>query len=105
MPVKRHLVQSIKSSEVSDWLEAGAKQEGIDRWRQHKLLVTPGPHIREGVSTPGIMMRRAHGAFPAAISGIYFFGLKAAVVMISSTSKRDYNVRAVIQRLKAGRQR
>ena len=64
----------------------------------YKLLVTPGPHIRGRVSTPGIMRDVLIALLPAAISGIYFFGLKAAVVIISSIASAVI-CEAVIQRL------
>jgi len=50
----------------------------------YKFLVTPGPHIRGMISTPRIMFDVLIALLPAAISGIYFFGLQAVIVIISS---------------------
>ncbi|HAN87410.1 MAG TPA: Na+-transporting NADH:ubiquinone oxidoreductase subunit D [Firmicutes bacterium] len=51
-----------------------------------KLQVAPAPHIRSGASTPVIMRDVVIALMPAAISGVYFFGLRAAVSIVCSVA-------------------
>ena len=46
------------------------------------FLASSSPHIRSGASTPGIMRDVVIALMPALAAGIYFFGLKALLVIV-----------------------
>lgn len=49
---------------------------------QNELLASSSPHIRSKVSTPGIMRDVVIALLPAMAAGIYFFRLKAFLVIV-----------------------
>ncbi len=51
---------------------------------EQKLIVSPTPHIKSGESTPGIMWLVSLSLLPAALGGVYFFGLKTIPLFISA---------------------
>ena len=44
---------------------------------ENKLIVTPSPHVKDGVSTSSIMMNVAAAMVPAAIAATLIFGVRA----------------------------
>lgn len=49
-----------------------------------KLIVSPPPHIKSGENTPRIMRLVSLSLLPAALGGVYFFGLKTIPLFISA---------------------
>lgn len=49
-----------------------------------KLIVSPPPHLKSGENTPVIMWAVSLSLLPAAIGGIYFFGLNTIPLFISA---------------------
>ena len=46
------------------------------------LTVSPSPHMKDTVTTPVIMRRVLIALAPAALWGVYSFGLRAAAILI-----------------------
>lgn len=49
-----------------------------------KLLVASSPHIHEKETTPGIMLHVILALLPATVAAVYFFGLKALAIILTS---------------------
>ena len=49
-----------------------------------KLLVSSSPHIRSEITTQKLMLDVIIALIPAAIGGIWFFGIRAAILIITS---------------------
>jgi electron transport complex protein RnfD len=47
-----------------------------------KLAVTPSPHLRDGLDIKGVMYAVVIALVPAAAGAVYFFGLRALVIII-----------------------
>lgn len=53
---------------------------------QEKLfIVTPSPHVRDTESVPHIMHQVVLALLPAVLAAVYFFGLRAVMVLLVST--------------------
>jgi len=68
---------------------------------ENKLIVSSSPHIRGKASTQRIMLDVIIALLPAAIFGIYFFGLKAALVIlvtVISCVASEYLTRVILKR-------
>ena len=48
-----------------------------------KLIVTPAPHLRGNINTPGLMRDVVIALLPACVAGVYFFGVPALISLIS----------------------
>ena len=48
---------------------------------EKNLLVSASPHIRDNITTRRIMLDVVIALMPATLSGIYFFGYKAALLI------------------------
>ncbi len=53
---------------------------------ENKLIVTPSPHVKDGVSTSSIMMNVAAAMVPAAIAATLIFGVRALVLVLVSVA-------------------
>ncbi|MBS7298045.1 MAG: RnfABCDGE type electron transport complex subunit D [Eubacteriales bacterium] len=51
---------------------------------EHKLLVSSSPHIHQNESIASIMLDVIIALIPASLMGVYYFGYKAAVVIITA---------------------
>jgi electron transport complex protein RnfD len=47
-----------------------------------RLAVSPSPHIRDGIDIKGVMYAVVISLIPAAVGSVYFFGLRALVIII-----------------------
>ncbi|NLI57412.1 MAG: RnfABCDGE type electron transport complex subunit D [Clostridium sp.] len=68
---------------------------------ENKFVVSSSPHIRDNVNTKKIMLDVIIALLPAAIAGIYFFGLRALAVIlvtISSCVISEYLARKAMKR-------
>ena len=48
-----------------------------------KLIVTPAPHLRGNIDTPGLMRDVVIALLPACVAGLYFFGVPALISLVS----------------------
>jgi len=67
----------------------------------NSFVVSSSPHLRNSASTSGIMRDVIIALLPAAVAGIYFFGLKALLVImvtILSSVISEYIARRVMKR-------
>jgi electron transport complex protein RnfD len=46
------------------------------------LTVTPSPHIRDGIDIKSVMYAVVVSLVPAAAGAVYFFGLRALVIIV-----------------------
>ncbi len=51
---------------------------------EHKLLITPSPHIKSAKTVRGIMLDVVIALIPASIAGVFLFGLRALCVILAS---------------------
>ena len=68
---------------------------------ENKFVVSSSPHIRDNVNTKKIMLDVIIALLPAALAGVYFFGLRALAVIlvtISSCVISEYIARKAMKR-------
>ncbi|MFH1312979.1 MAG: RnfABCDGE type electron transport complex subunit D [Candidatus Eisenbacteria bacterium] len=46
------------------------------------LILTPSPHVRDGIDIKGVMYAVVISLVPAAAGAVYFFGMRALVIMV-----------------------
>ena len=64
---------------------------------KENLYISPGPHIFSKYSTPKIMKDVLIALIPAILASIYFFRMKAVILLITSLASCVL-IEAVIQR-------
>jgi Na+-translocating ferredoxin:NAD+ oxidoreductase subunit D len=68
---------------------------------EHNLVVASSPHLRDSSSTSRIMQDVVIALIPAALAGIYFFGIRAAIVILvtmAASVASEYITRRILKR-------
>lgn len=53
---------------------------------EKKWTVSPSPHIKDSITTRKIMLGVIIALLPSTVAGVYFFGLRALMIVIASTA-------------------